>query len=58
MLELKRVGRHETLESALESAAEQLRGRDYGAELRSRGARPLSQYAVAFDGKQVGVRVV
>ena len=47
-----RPGRR-TIEQALAEGLEQLRTRDYGAELRAVGAAPIRAYAVAFDGKVV-----
>ena len=38
---------------ALDAAEQQLRERDYAAELRACGASPVHQLAVAFDGKRV-----
>jgi Predicted AAA-ATPase/PD-(D/E)XK nuclease superfamily len=59
VLELKvaRAGR-KTLEQALEEGVAQLRGRDYGAEVRAGGAGEVVGMAVAFDGKVVRVRGV
>lgn len=58
VLEVKRVDGNagESLEDALDSALAQIRSRDYAAELRARGAAPISALAVAFEGKRVGVR--
>jgi Predicted AAA-ATPase/PD-(D/E)XK nuclease superfamily len=44
-----------TLEQALSEGLAQLRGNDYGAELRAGGAAPVHAFAVAFDGKEVRV---
>jgi hypothetical protein len=44
-----------TLEQALSEGLTQLRGGDYGAELRAGGASPVHGFAVAFDGKEVRV---
>jgi hypothetical protein len=59
VMELKRVATEagETTEKALTAALRQLRERDYAAELRERGAAPIHQMAVAFEGKRVVVRV-
>jgi hypothetical protein len=56
VLELK-VARpsRKTLEQALSEGLDQLESMDYGAELRSAGATPISAFAVAFDGKRVRV---
>ena len=58
VLELKaRDGRRgETVEEALERALGQLEARDYARELRDRGAAPVYELAVVFDGKRVHVR--
>lgn len=58
VLELKSLGRKQTVESALEQAERQLVDRDYAAELRARGAAPVRGLAVVFDGKEVHVRAV
>ena len=57
VLELK-VARPEkiTLEQALSEGLEQIRGRNYDAELRAAGASPVHAFVVAFDGKVVRVR--
>ncbi len=44
-----------TLEQALSEGLAQLRGQNYGAELRAGGALPVHGFAVAFDGKEVRV---
>ncbi|WP_437757248.1 AAA family ATPase [Sorangium sp. So ce1389] len=56
VLELKVAGPGRTPEQALEEGLEQIRDRDYAAELRAAGAAPVHAFAVAFDGKQVRVR--
>jgi hypothetical protein len=58
VLELKRVDPDagETKERALAAALRQIRQRDYAAELRERGAAPIHEMAVVFDGKRVHVR--
>jgi hypothetical protein len=53
VLELKVRRKGQTLQRALKEAQEQLRDRDYAAELRALGASPIHQVAVAFDGKHV-----
>ncbi|WP_437683071.1 AAA family ATPase [Sorangium sp. So ce131] len=47
-----------TLEQALDEGIEQIRKNDYPAELRAAGALPVHAFAVAFDGKDVRVRVL
>jgi hypothetical protein len=58
VLELKVIGRRETAETALESALEQLRRRDYAGELRAAHASPIHQMGVVFDGKRCWVAAV
>jgi hypothetical protein len=53
-LKVARPGK-KTLAQALEEGAAQIRDGDYAAELRASGAMPVHAFAVAFDGKQVGV---
>ena len=44
-------------EAALDAALKQLRDREYAAVLRERGADPIRELAVVFDGKRAWVRV-
>jgi hypothetical protein len=53
-IKMARKGR-KTLKKALAEGLEQLKAKDYGAELRSVGAAPIHAFAVAFEGKQVRV---
>jgi hypothetical protein len=55
-LELKSLGENESPDRALEAALRQLRERDYAAELRARGAAPIRELAIVFDGKRAHVR--
>jgi hypothetical protein len=55
ILELKTLG-HQDVETALTSALDQLRTRNYAAELREHGASPIHELAVVFDGKRAWVR--
>ena len=55
VLELKVPGRNETPEQALQSALVQIREKDYAAEARARGAAPIHEIAVVFDGKDAWV---
>jgi hypothetical protein len=59
VLELKRVKveEGESVETALGAALQQIRERDYAAELRERGAAPIHEIAAVFDGKRAYVRV-
>jgi hypothetical protein len=54
-LELKVLGRSETMEHALEAALQQLREKDYASELRAAGALPIVEMAVVFDKKSIRV---
>ncbi len=58
VLELKVLDkrRSETPDKALNSALAQLLCRDYAAELRARGASPIQQLAIVFQGKRAWVR--
>jgi hypothetical protein len=58
ILELKvaRAGER-TLDAALAEGLAQIQDRGYDAELRAAGAAPVHAFAVAFDGKDVRVRV-
>ena len=47
----------QTVKGALDAALAQIRGRDYAAGLRARGAEPVREMAAVFDGKRVWVRV-
>ena len=57
VMELKVQGR-DTVEGALDKAAQQLIDRQYAAEVRARGATPIHGYAVVFDGKVVHIHTV
>ncbi len=56
VLEFKRVREHETPDTALASALEQIEARGYAARLVDAGASPIRRYAIVFDGKRVRVR--
>ena len=56
VLELKVPDPDQAVEEALEAGLRQIRERDYAAELRARGAEPIVELAVAFDGKRAYVR--
>ncbi len=58
VLELKRIVGDETPEAALERALNQLRTRNYAAEVRAAGATAVHQYGVVFDGKRCWVKMV
>jgi hypothetical protein len=55
-LKVRDERRGETVEQALERALEQLAARDHAASLRTRGASPVHEVAVVFDGKRVFAR--
>jgi hypothetical protein len=58
VLELKTIDKRfgETAESSMQRALEQLRKRDYAAELRAAGATEVHELAVVFDSKVCDVR--
>ncbi len=58
VLELKTIDKRfgETAESCMQRALEQLRKRDYAAELRAAGATEVHELAVVFDSKVCDVR--
>lgn len=60
VFELKslRTRNRETPEAALKAAAQQLRHRNYAAELQEAHADPIYELAVVFDGKRVWARPV
>ena len=60
VFELKEIDEDdgETAQSALQAAVDQLTAREYATALRERGANPVWQYAVVFEGKRVWVRAV
>jgi hypothetical protein len=55
-LKVRDERRGETVEEALDRALDQLAARDYAAALRARGASPVHELAVVFDGKRVAAR--
>jgi hypothetical protein len=58
VLELKVARGRKTLDMALDEGAEQIRERQYRAELDAVGAEPIHLVVIAFDGKEVRVRRV
>ncbi|MBK8256410.1 MAG: AAA family ATPase [Polyangiaceae bacterium] len=58
VMELKVLHRGDTPEEALAEAAEQIRERQYAAELRNAGVHIVHEYTLLFDGKQAWVRRV
>ena len=58
VIEFKVRRRNESPEQALLHAAEQIRARQYAAELLAAGASPVYEYAMVFDGKNAYVKRV
>ncbi|MBK8256225.1 MAG: AAA family ATPase [Polyangiaceae bacterium] len=58
VMELKVRDDDETPEEVLADAAKQIRDRRYAVELEQAGASPVREYAMAFDGKQVWVKLL
>ncbi|MBK8258814.1 MAG: AAA family ATPase [Polyangiaceae bacterium] len=58
VMELKVPFGNETHEKALEKAAKQVRDRKYAVQVAQTGASPVREYAMAFDGKQVWVKLL
>jgi len=56
VIELKRLGKRETPETALDAAMTQLAVKRYSDELVAVGAAPIVQYGIVFDGKRVWIR--
>ena len=56
IMELKKIGMHETKDTALTNALKQLETKRYDTEIRKRGIQEISRLAVTFDGKRVWVR--
>ncbi len=56
VIEFKRVGRKETVESAIESALSQIETKNYAAELTQRGIKKIKKLAIVFNGKEVEVK--
>lgn len=48
---------HQSLFEGRRRALEQIRARDYAAELRERGASPIHLVAAVLDGKRAYARV-
>jgi len=56
-LKVRNRRRRETMKTAMAAALQQIKDRSYAAELRARGASPIHEIGVVFDGKQVRVEV-
>ena len=57
VLELKAKRDRETMGRAAARGLRQLADKEYAAELRARGASPIHELAIAFDGKRVHVKL-
>ena len=59
IIEFKKTNRHkkETLEKAVESALKQIEDKQYESELKGLGITTIFKYGIAFDGKEVLVRM-
>lgn len=58
VLEFKVLEEGEAIDPVLEDAAQQIRERDYAAEVRAGGASVVFEYAMVFDGKRAWVKRV
>jgi len=56
IIEFKKVRRNETVESAVESALNQIEERKYETELLENGIKKFKKLAVVFKGKDVTIR--
>lgn len=56
VVEFKKVRKKETVETALESALNQINERKYETELIQRGIKNIKKLAIAFHGKEVTVK--
>lgn len=56
VMELKVLSRRQTPEAALDAAFRQMRDKDYAQALRERGASPIHELALVFDGKRAWAR--
>ncbi len=59
IIEFKKANRHkkESLEKAVESALHQIEEKQYESELKGLGISTIFKYGIAFDGKEVLVRM-
>ena len=56
IMELKKIGMHETKDTALDNALKQIEDKQYETDIRKRGIQHMTKLAVTFDGKRVWVR--
>ena len=56
ILELKKIGMHETKDTALDNALTQIEEKRYETDIRKRGIINITKLAVTFDGKRVWVK--
>ena len=56
IMELKKIGMNETKDTALDNALKQIEEKHYETDIRKRGIKDISKFAVTFDGKRVWVR--
>jgi hypothetical protein len=56
IIEFKKVRKKETVESAVESALNQIEQRKYETELLERGIKKYKKLAIVFKGKEVTIR--
>ncbi|MCP5102079.1 MAG: AAA family ATPase, partial [bacterium] len=56
IIEFKKVRKNETVESAVESALNQIDERKYETELVQRGIKRYKKLAIVFKGKEVTIR--
>jgi hypothetical protein len=58
VIEFKVKRRTQSVSEALLDAAKQVRERQYAEELVARGASPVHEYVMVFDGKRAAVKRV
>ncbi|MGE5342580.1 MAG: AAA family ATPase [Candidatus Omnitrophota bacterium] len=58
VMEFKKTGKNETVESAVKSALKQIDEKKYEMELVNRGIKRIKKLAVVFNGKEVTVKEV
>jgi hypothetical protein len=56
VIEFKKTRKNETVESAVESALQQIEAKKYETELVEKGIKRIKKLAIAFSGKEVFVR--
>jgi hypothetical protein len=58
VIEFKKTGKKETVDTAAESALKQIEEKKYETELKERGVKKIKKLAVVFKGKDVTVKEV